>query len=162
MMNINKLICLALLLLAFAVGVKAQGINTVIDGYLDVKNALVAGDGPLTTTKAKAFLKIITAVQPDAKQQSTWKKYANKLSSTTRQVSEAINLDQQREHFAGLSTNVYQLVKNLQPNSETIYVQYCPMKKASWLSSKKNIENPYYGEQMLTCGGIKETLAGSN
>jgi hypothetical protein len=147
MMNINKLICLALLLLAFAVGVKAQGINTVIDGYLDVKNA---------------FIKIITAVQPDAKQQSTWKKYANKLSSTTRQVSEAINLDQQREHFAGLSTNVYQLVKNLQPNSETIYVQYCPMKKASWLSSKKNIENPYYGEQMLTCGGIKETLAGSN
>jgi hypothetical protein len=35
---------------------------------------------------------------------------------------------------------------------------YCPMKKANWLSSSATIKNPYYGNSMLTCGKVVETL----
>jgi type IV secretory pathway VirJ component len=156
-----KSILIALLLLVSALGVKAQtaSVNTVVSAYLDVKNALVASDGTLTATKAKALLAQITAVEPDSKQQAAWKKYADKLSFDARHISEVTKLDHQREHFAVLSSNLYQLVKAVKPNAETLYVQYCPMKKASWLSTKKDIENPYYGEEMLSCGGVKETLA---
>lgn len=155
-----KSIFIALLLLVFALNVKAQtaSVNTVVSAYLDVKNALIAGDGQLTATKAKALLAQITAVQAEPKQQAAWKKYVDKLSFDTRHISEVIKLDHQREHFAVLSSNIYQLVKTLNPNTETLYVQYCPMKKASWLSNKKDIENPYYGKEMLSCGGVKETL----
>jgi hypothetical protein len=31
------------------------------------------------------------------------------------------------------------------------------MKKAYWLSRGKEIENPYYGSAMLSCGKIVET-----
>ena len=30
------------------------------------------------------------------------------------------------------------------------------MKKAAWLSSEKQIKNPYYGSSMLTCGEVTE------
>jgi dimeric dUTPase (all-alpha-NTP-PPase superfamily) len=156
-----KSIFIALVLLVSAFNVKAQtaSVNTVVSAYLEVKNALVASDGSLAAAKAKALLVQITAVKADPKQQATWKKYADKLSFDARHISEVDKLDHQREHFAVLSSNLYQLVKALKPNAETLYMQYCPMKKASWLSNKKDIENPYYGEEMLSCGGVKETLA---
>ncbi|RYF79677.1 MAG: DUF3347 domain-containing protein, partial [Chitinophagaceae bacterium] len=46
--------------------------------------------------------------------------------------------------------------KALKPGNEPIYLQYCPMKNASWLSSAKQIRNPYYGSSMLTCGEVTE------
>ncbi|NNC61403.1 MAG: DUF3347 domain-containing protein, partial [Eudoraea sp.] len=39
---------------------------------------------------------------------------------------------------------------------------HCPMansnKGADWLSSSKEIRNPYYGEAMLTCGSVRGEL----
>ena len=39
-----------------------------------------------------------------------------------------------------------------------VYLEYCPMAKASWLSSEKEISNPYLGNKMLKCGSVKETI----
>ncbi|RYG53246.1 MAG: DUF3347 domain-containing protein [Chitinophagaceae bacterium] len=39
-----------------------------------------------------------------------------------------------------------------------VYLQYCPMAKASWLSNENEIRNPYYGTAMLTCGEVKKTF----
>jgi hypothetical protein len=39
------------------------------------------------------------------------------------------------------------------------YVAHCPMVKgggADWLATKKEIENPYFGNAMFSCGYIKE------
>ncbi|WP_018622766.1 DUF3347 domain-containing protein [Spirosoma luteum] len=40
--------------------------------------------------------------------------------------------------------------------------QFCPMVRngrgAYWLSDKKPLRNPYFGEQTLTCGETKEVL----
>lgn len=41
--------------------------------------------------------------------------------------------------------------------NHAVYYQYCPMKKAYWLSMEKEIKNPYYGSSMLTCGKVIET-----
>ncbi len=162
-MKTIRSICTALLLMAMVAGVKAQTatVNNVVVAYLDVKNALVAGNASLAATKAKALLGQIAAVKVDANQQADWKKYAGKLTADTRKISESTKVDQQRTSFAALSSNIYQLVKATKANTQALYVQYCPMKKASWLSTKKDIENPYYGDEMLACGGVKETLPAS-
>jgi hypothetical protein len=31
-------------------------------------------------------------------------------------------------------------------------------KGASWLSDKREVRNPYYGDKMLTCGSVKESI----
>ena len=93
-----------------------------------------------------------------AAQQSTWKNYADKLSFDSRHISETTAVDHQREHFASLSKNTYAVLKAFSANSQALYLQYCPMKKASWISDKPAIENPYYGKGMPDCGSVKETL----
>lgn len=67
------------------------------------------------------------------------------------------NIKHQREHFQELSTDVYDLLK-LVGTSQTVYKDYCPMVKAIWISEKKEIVNPYYGKEMLTCGKMQETI----
>ncbi|MFD2144879.1 DUF3347 domain-containing protein [Mucilaginibacter antarcticus] len=160
-MKTIKSIYIALFLTATALSASAQSasVNNVVAAYLDVKSALVNSDGSLAASKAKTLLTQISAVKPDVKQQATWSKLVGKLSADARHISEVTKVEQQRVSFAALSSNIYQLVKAVKPSTGALYVQYCPMKKASWLSNKKEIENPYYGDAMLTCGGVKETLA---
>jgi len=76
-----------------------------------------------------------------------------------RHISSVNAVDHQREHFASLSNNMYELLKALKSNTATLYEQYCPMKKAYWLSESQQIKNPYFGSQMPTCGKVTATLA---
>jgi hypothetical protein len=159
-MKITRSIFVALLLTVITIGAKAQAtnaaINNVVTAYLDVKNALAADNGANAEAKAKVLTAQIAATQ--LKDQATWKKYADKLSFDARHISETKKIDHQREHFASLSKNLLEVLKALKANTQALYVQYCPMKKSSWLSDISAIENPYYGKEMLDCGSLKETL----
>ena len=78
-------------------------------------------------------------------------------------IEETKTASHQRDHFNSLSDNVYTLIKSTQGNKDEIYRQYCPMafdnKGAFWLSAEKEVNNPYFGDMMLHCGSVKETLA---
>jgi hypothetical protein len=50
------------------------------------------------------------------------------------------------------------LAKAVKLSVQPVYQDYCPMKKAYWLSSEAAIKNPYYGSQMLSCGKINDTI----
>ena len=66
------------------------------------------------------------------------------------------DLENQRAHFVILNENMVAIAMNLENVTDKLYVQKCPMannnKGAMWMSLDLRIENPYYGEQMLTCG----------
>jgi len=160
-------IWLTLLLLIAVATLRAQtpavntSINNLTTAYLDLKNALAADDGTAAQGKAKilkAQVDVIQTKEMNPAQQTIWKNYVDKLSFDSRHISESTSIDHQREHFASLSKNMYAIVKAFKVNSTPIYWQYCPMKKASWLSDKQAIENPYYGKTMPECGSVKETL----
>jgi thiamine biosynthesis lipoprotein ApbE len=139
-----------------------NSIDKIINAYLEVKNALVGGDGNVVKTKAKDLLAALSA-KPDANlsaaQQKILAKYQEKLVFDSRHMSETAEIDHQREHFANLSKNMYEVVKSVKMNTAPIYELYCPMKKAYWLSESEQIKNPYFGSKMLTCGKVTETLA---
>ena len=80
------------------------------------------------------------------------------LLKDARTIAQSKDLSTQREKFATLSTTMIALAKTVKLSTEPVYLQYCPMKKASWLSNTKAIKNPYYGNAMLTCGNVKEAL----
>lgn len=85
-------------------------------------------------------------------------KYRNALLKDAEEISKSKEIKQQRELFAGFSANMVALAKAVKLTAEPVYQQYCPMKKASRLSSNKAIKNPYFGNAMLTCGKVTETL----
>ena len=43
-----------------------------------------------------------------------------------------------------------------------LFVQYCPMafddKGADWISDIQDIQNPYFGDKMMRCGFVTDTL----
>jgi hypothetical protein len=88
-----------------------------------------------------------------------WMKYFDKLKADVTKISVAKDIEKQRIAFSSLSNNLWLTVKGMKINDNgAIYVDYCPMKDAYWLSSEPAIKNPYYGSSMLTCGSIKETI----
>jgi hypothetical protein len=100
----------------------------------------------------------VPAKQFTPDQNTLWAACTDKLQFDSRYISESVAIDHQREHFTSLSKNMFELVKGLMLHTTTLYEQYCPMKKATWLSETAAIKNPYYGSQMLTCGKTTETL----
>jgi hypothetical protein len=167
-MKTLKTVLLSLTLLFAFISTKAQdatattSVNNVITAYLGLKNALIAGNNDLAKSSGKELLTAISAVpakQFTPEQNTLWAAYTDKLQFDSRHISESAAIDHQREHFTSLSKNMFELVKGLKLNTATLYEQYCPMKKATWLSESAAIKNPYYGSQMLTCGKTTETLA---
>jgi hypothetical protein len=71
------------------------------------------------------------------------------------------NLEKQREQFAQL-TKVAEPIFIRSLDEGAIYKQFCPMafnnKGGFWLSDASKINNPYYGDKMLKCGKIVETI----
>jgi hypothetical protein len=80
-----------------------------------------------------------------------------KLISDAEQIAATKDVKRQRERFNDFSNNMFVLAKAIKL-SEPVYQQYCPMKKTYWLSSEAAIKNPYYGNQMLTCGNVSATI----
>ncbi len=153
------------LILACAVLVANAQANTSIDkitqAYLGLKNALVASDATAAKAKAATLLTVLSApvdksLKPD--QQKLLTANLEKLKFDSRHISESGAIDHQREHFESLSKNMYTVLSGLKANSTVLYEQYCPMKKAYWISEKSAIENPYYGKTMPDCGEVKATL----
>ena len=130
-------------------------LSQLLTQYYQLKDALVAGNGNDATTRAQEFIK--TANSLDYKLISEGN--INALLKDATPISETKDLNKQREHFANLSNNMAILARVVKLTADPIYKQYCPMKKTNWLSNEKAIKNPYYGNAMLTCGNIAETIS---
>lgn len=122
--------------------------------YYNIKNALVAGDATVAASSSGEFLKIVNSIDYKVLSENN----VNILAKDAGRISETKDLAKQRQLFATLSSNMATVAKTLKLTVQPVYIQYCPMKKASWLSAEKEIRNPYFGNAMLTCGEITETL----
>jgi hypothetical protein len=161
MKTIKTLSIILVLALSFSFAKAQNNIDKITNAYFGVKNALAAGNGTEAENKAKGLLTALslpeTGLKPD--QQKIFNSYADKLKFDSRHISETTVIDHQREHFASLSKNLYEVLKGLKMNNSTVYEQYCPMKKAYWLSETSKIKNPYYNDkEMATCGKVTATL----
>jgi hypothetical protein len=131
-----------------------QELSQLLSSYYNIKNALVTGDANSAASNAELFLK--TANRLDYKVISEGNVHI--LSKDAGKISSTKDLNKQRQYFADLSSNMATVAKSIKLGGQPIYLQYCPMKKAAWLSSEKQIRNPYYGSSMLTCGEVTEVL----
>lgn len=140
---------------------RPSSLTPLLNSYYELKNALVNGDANAAASKAADLLKAINSVDMKALSAGEHKAFIplqDKLSFDARHISEVKTISHQREHFASLSLNMYALAKAAKLSNQAIYEDYCPMKKAYWLSNEAAIKNPYFGNEMLTCGQVKETL----
>ncbi len=136
--------------------------TALLTKYYAIKNALIADNSILASKSSSGLVAEINAIKMEnmsASEHIVWMKYYDKLKTDATQISNAKNIEKQRTAFSSLSNNLWSTVKGLKiKDNGAIYVDYCPMKDAYWLSKETAIKNPYYGKSMLTCGSIKETI----
>jgi Protein of unknown function (DUF3347) len=168
----KKLLLLLTLTLLFATFSNAQDLGKIdadvqkqigasLTSYYTLKDALVDSDAEKSSVKSDELLKTFDAIDAakmtDA-QKTLWTKLATNLKLDAKHIKDNKEVGHQRGHFLKLSNNMYALVFSFKANETEAYLQYCPMKKASWLSNSKDVRNPYYGNKMLDCGSVKATL----
>jgi len=158
---------MATAIILFATIANAQSntnIKKVLDAYIQLKDALVKSDGTNSSSASKTLLTAIQEVnmsELNTETHTQWMKVVNDLKEDAEHISETKEITHQRDHFMSLSKNLYAVIK-VSKSETPIYYQFCPMankgKGANWLSLENKIKNPYYGNQMLTCGKVDETI----
>lgn len=149
-----KKLVLALIVALSVFSAVAQNTDNLVNNYVHVKDALINSDGK---SAAAAIVKLYESIKGDAE-------FAHRpdLLKATEKLRQAGNdIDKQRAAFNDVSTLLWKLVKTSDNASQAVYYQYCPMKKAYWLSTEKDIKNPYYGSAMLTCGKVEDSKPAS-
>lgn len=139
---------------SFAQNTSTPKPSELLISYYNIKDALVSGDANSAAMNAEQFVKTINSISTKIIHES----YKEALLKDAGEISATKDLKKQREAFAVFSANMFALAKAVKLNAEPVYYQYCPMKKATWLSSNKAIKNPYYGNTMLTCGKTTDTI----
>jgi len=142
-----------------------EQLTGVYDTYVELKNAFVQSSPEDVAKSATAVTQALGKVDMTllgGETHMVWMEQLGALRKDLDSMVQTQDIEAQREAFAGLSQVLYQCIKDYGLEGVTTYYQYCPMAfnstGAYWLSEAEEIENPYYGDAMLTCGETKETM----
>ena len=139
-------------------------IDQITQHYIHLKNALVSSSPEETKVGAKGMLEEINKMdtsQFSNTQKMLWDVEIGIIKENATHISETSEISHQRGHLDPLSEAMLKLVKVF-GGGKTLYYEFCPMandnKGGYWLSETEEIKNPYFGDEMLNCGEIKEVL----
>jgi len=137
----------------------------VFTAYVRLKDAFVASD----VNKVKEETKV--AIEALAKADMTlltgaahndWMNYLAPMQTALKEIQAGSDIQAQRKAFSNLSDNLYKSVKAFGLGGKEAFYEFCPMAFDNaggyWLSDESQIRNPYFGDEMLTCGEVKEKL----
>lgn len=127
-----------------------ENLSAVYESYLSLKGSLVNSNAEEAQTEAEA---VVVALEEIAENDAALK--------AAESIAGSSNLNEQRTAFSDLSAAVEELVEGRLASGQ-VYKQYCPMafdgSGGYWLSSSEEVRNPYYGDMMLKCGRVDETI----
>ena len=132
-------------------------VDTLVKAYLDVQNLL-------SQDKLEGVLPQLVKIRESAKSvsESEDAKLAAQAKTVAKHAAfEPKTLEATRDAFKPLSAAVIGLVKIVPLSTEAapaLYEATCPMAKANWLQTAKDVANPYMGTPMLKCGSIERTV----
>lgn len=141
----------------------ATSLKEIVDHYLHIKNALANDNENEAKSGGEAMVAAMNKVDKSlltAEQKKIYDENEEDLKEHAEHIGKS-KLDHQREHFAMMSEDVYDLAKAF-GGGRTLYHDHCPMydnnKGAKWLSETIEIKNPYMGSKMPKCGKVEEKI----
>lgn len=137
----------------------------VYEASLKLTESLIGSNSGGTKVAATGVEKALSGVdmkQISGQAHTDWMKNFNSMNAALKTIRSTGDLDKQRTAYAQFEDGLYRSVKAFGIMDKPVYRQYCPMalnnKGSYWLSDKKPIRNPFFGDQMLTCGETKEEI----
>lgn len=142
-----------------------NSIKDIVSNYLYLKNDFTNDNSAAAAKTALALgisFKDFNKTSLTEPQKKMFEELSDDVSEHTEHIGKnAGNIKHQREHFEMLSKDIYDLVKSIS-TEQVLYRDFCPMyndgKGAYWISETKEINNPYFGKKMSSCGSVKEEI----
>jgi hypothetical protein len=146
-----------------------QSFNSLLNSYLSLKEALVESDSARANQAAlqlRANADSLRVDQIHGDTSGTIKETAEYFRGTIHSSAEALaqdpGLENKRKEFEMITDALWSLTRTVKYGGQKVYYQYCPMafdnKGAYWISDKRDIRNPYFGDKMLKCGEVADSL----
>jgi len=135
-------------------------VDTLVQAYLTMQGKLTEDDLAGAAAQVSAIHGALAQLESSSPPEPIMQLVSQLHGNATL---DGASLKTFREGFRGLSDTMIELVR-ISPPSESVapvvYRMYCPMKKADWLQTGKDVANPY-APSMLRCGSIKEEIMAS-
>jgi Cu(I)/Ag(I) efflux system membrane fusion protein len=142
-----------------------EQLQVVYNTYILMKDAFVASKADEVSQHARNLKSVLENVDMgllEGAAHMKWMTQLDKMNAEIDNISNNSDIGKQRLSFAKFNDTFYESLKTFGLHHGTVYYQYCPMANsdtgAYWFSNIKEIENPYFGEMMLSCGETRETL----
>ena len=142
-----------------------EELQCVYDAYLPMKDAFVASGADEVSKNAGKVKSALDAIKMELLKGDAHMQWMSQLGALTLALDKILtgkDIEEQRAAFAEFNSAFYNTLKTFGIEKGPVYYQYCPMaigeKGAYWLSSIKEIRNPYFGEAMMGCGETRNTL----
>ncbi|MEQ8683297.1 MAG: efflux RND transporter periplasmic adaptor subunit [Cyclobacteriaceae bacterium] len=140
-------------------------LTAVYKAQQELQDAFLATNATRTKNSVPTVQKALEKVDMSlvkGEMHNQWMTNLKVLIETLDIISASQDIEVQRLAYADFNDALYSAIKMFGTSGETIYYQYCPMardnKGAFWLSAVEEINNPYFGDAMLTCGENKAVL----
>ncbi|BAX82420.1 efflux RND transporter periplasmic adaptor subunit [Labilibaculum antarcticum] len=140
-------------------------LTSVYKAYLNMKDGFIDSDADKVKKTARVVKEDLNKVDMallKGDSHMLWMKELPTLKKSIGEILKFDNIKKQREAFVTFNQVFYNAIKAFGLNKVTTYYQFCPMandnKGAYWFSNSEEIKNPYYGEDMIGCGEVKETI----
>lgn len=145
-----------------------DSLKATLNSYYQLSAALVKSD-TLAADMAGAVLKLHLDSLPvdrmgldSARTEQVTAQVGGIAAEVEGMLLEKAGLEGRRLAFQMVSDQLYDLLVLTGLKNTTVYRQYCPMafndRGAYWLSDRQEILNPYFGDAMLHCGSVTDTL----
>jgi len=145
---------------------RSQAMMAIYEKYDKLTSDFIISDATKAAVAAqdvKKALGNIDSKSVSADDMKPWNDLTQKANPELDSIIQSKDIKQQRIHFAILSQAIYIALKAIGISGQTIYYQHCPMFNQDhggsyWLSKQEDINNPYFGNDMLNCGETVESL----
>lgn len=144
--------------------------DKLLNEYYALRDALTADDTAAANAAAAALITASADVKLDELKTvdttniiiPTAKTYTDGISAEGKGLIGESKIEGKRKAFQMISGGLFDLIRTVRYDKEKIYLLHCPMAfdnaGANWLSNAKEIKNPYFGQNMLTCGEVKDSV----
>lgn len=138
----------------------------VFDRYFAIQKALADDASVLAAKAANESLDALKAVDMGlltGEDHERWMQASTDIQTILAKAGQTEDIKSQREEFYLLSQQMTEVARRFGSALQgPIYLLHCPMafdnKGAGWLQLDDQTRNPYFGAQMLQCGGVEEVI----
>lgn len=152
-----------------------SSIDSTLNAYYAMTTAFVNWDSVTVENQSIAFQAGLNGLKLDELKKDTliYQTATDQIGNVNAELTGLIGektLAKKRESLNMVSQNLFDLLRTIRYDRHIIYFDECPMafddsKPGNWVSNHPKIQNPYlglhhphYGNGMVTCGEVKDSL----